>query len=62
MKNSISPFELGKDYENWEFDLEVLNYERIPNYDSNLYLGDVKKFLNFLPQKTELIFYWIGLK
>lgn len=58
MNSDELPFEIGEDYENWEFDLELLNYERIPFYDSYLYIGDVKKFLNFLPQKTELIFYW----
>ena len=52
------PFKMGEHYENWEFDLEVLNYERIPFYDSYLYKGEVKKFLNFSPQKTELIFHW----
>ena len=52
------PFKMGEHYENWEFDLEVLHYERIPFYDSYLYKGEVKKFLNFSPQKTELIFHW----
>lgn len=58
MNSNVLPFEVGKDYENWEFDLEVLHYERIPFYDSYLYNGEVKKFLNFSPQKTELIFHW----
>lgn len=56
------PFKMGEHYENWEFDLEVLNYERIPFYDSYLYKGEVKKFFNFSPQKTELIFYWDRLE
>lgn len=58
MNSDELPFEIGEDYENWEFDLEVLHYERIPFYDSYLYNGEVKKFLNFSPQKTELIFHW----
>lgn len=56
MKKEILPFQIGEDYENWEFDLVVLNYETIPFYDSYLYVGEVKKFLNILPHKTELIF------
>ena len=56
MKKDQLPFEIGEDYETWEFDLIVLNYETIPFYDSYLYVGEVKKFLNILPDKTELIF------
>lgn len=58
MNSNDLPFEIGKDYENWEFDLEPMSIERIPVHDSYLYTGDVKKFLNFFPQKTELIFHW----
>ena len=56
MKKDQLPFRIGEDYETWEFDLIVLNYETIPFYDSYLYVGEVKKFLNILPDKTELIF------
>lgn len=56
------PFEIGQDYEVWEFDLEVMDVERIPNYDSYMYLGEVKKFLNIISDKTELIFYWDKLE
>ena len=56
MKKDQLPFGIGEDYETWEFDLIVLNYETIPFYDSYLYVGEVKKFLNILPDKTELIF------
>ncbi|MBU8883826.1 hypothetical protein KSK37_12085 [Kaistella sp. DKR-2] len=62
MKQIKLPFKIGEGYENREFNLEVLNYERIPFYDSYLYVGEVKKFLNILPQKTELIFYWDRLE
>lgn len=58
MNSDELPFKIGEGYENWEFNLEVLNYQRIPFYDSYLYVGEVKKFLNILPQKTELIFDW----
>ena len=56
------PFEIGQDYEVWEFDLEIMDVERIPNYDSYTYLGEVKKFLNIISDKTELIFYWDRLE
>ena len=56
MRKDQLPFGIGEDYETWEFDLIVLNYETIPFYDSYLYVGEVKKFLNILPDKTELIF------
>ena len=58
MKGSFLPFQIGEQYENLEFELEVMSIERIPFHDSYLYTGDVKKFLNFSPQKTELIFHW----
>ncbi len=62
MENDILPFQIGKQYENWEFDLEIMDVERIPNYDSYLYIGEVKNFLNFFSDKTELIFHWDRLE
>lgn len=62
MKKFNLPFEIGQDYENWEFDLEITDLERLPNYDSYSYLGGVKKFLNIISDKTELIFYWDRLE
>ena len=56
--NNKLPFKIGDQYENWEFDLEIVCKEILPMYDSYLYIGGVKKFLNFSPQKTELIFHW----
>ena len=41
MKQINLPFEIGQDYEVWEFDLEVMDVERMPNYDS---VGKVKIF------------------
>lgn len=62
MKKNDLPFEIGKDYENWEFDLDVIYNDTIPMYDSYLYVGTVKKFLNNLPDRTELIFHWDRLE
>ena len=56
------PFEIGQDYEVWEFELEVMDLERIPNYDSYTYIGVVKNFMNIISDKTELIFYWDRLE
>ncbi len=44
MKTINLPFIIGKDYENWEFDLEVLDIERIKGYDSYLYLKKIILF------------------
>ncbi len=62
MEKFSLPFEIGQDYEVWELDLEVMNVERIPNYDSYMYLGEVKKFMKLISDKTELIFYWDRLE
>lgn len=58
MKPIKLPFEIGLGYEIWEFELEVLGHERIANYDSYLYVGEINKFLNFYTYQTELIFHW----
>ena len=50
------PFELGTDYENWEFDLEILP-ERVPYYDNYIYVGKyVKFFLNNITYNSELVY------
>lgn len=62
MKQINIPFQLGMEYENWEFDLEILP-DRLEGYDSYLWIGNkVNKFLNFTPYRTELIFYWDRLE
>jgi hypothetical protein len=38
-KYSNLPFSIGEQYENWEFELEILP-ERIKGYDSYLYVGN----------------------
>lgn len=56
MKQLKLPFEIGQEYENWEFDLEVTN-DRIQGCDSYIYIGNkFNKFLNYSTDKTELIF------
>lgn len=58
MKTDILPFPIGLEYEDLEFDLEVLP-DRIKGYDSYIFVGkEVKNFLNYPTDKTELIFHW----
>lgn len=50
------PFELGTDYEDWEFDLEILP-DRVPHYDSYKYVRkEVKFFLNNITSNSELVY------
>ncbi|TWP23168.1 hypothetical protein ETU10_08720 [Apibacter muscae] len=56
MKQINIPFQLGMEYENWEFDLEILP-DRLEGYDSYLYIGkEFNYFMNYPTDKTELIF------
>lgn len=55
MKNSKLPFQIGKQYENWEFDLEPTEKERILGLDSYIYIKELV-FLGIIPRYTELIF------
>ncbi|WP_116796862.1 hypothetical protein [Flavobacterium sp. 103] len=56
MKPLDTPFKLGMQYENWEFDLEVTE-DRIEYYDSYKYVGtELNKFLNKHADETELLF------
>ena|SRR5690606_308755 len=58
MKTDILPFPIGMEYEDLEFDLEILP-DRIKGYDSYIYVGkEVKNFLNYPTEKIELIFHW----
>jgi hypothetical protein len=55
------PFRIGYQYSNWEMDLDADIPDRIPEnkmYVSYLWIGENKPFLNFIPDKSELIFYW----
>lgn len=49
------PFRLGMDYEELEFDLEILP-DRLEGYDSYIYLGKFNNFLNYSTDRIELLF------
>lgn len=55
MKTTFLPFQIGEQYENWEFDLDYLKEERIKGLDRYLY---IKKsfFLQYNARRIELIF------
>ena len=61
MKNNKLPFQIGNHYENWEFDLEPIEKERILGFDSYIYLRELL-FLGVIPRYVELIFSWDILK
>lgn len=61
MKKDKLPFQIGKHYENWEFDLEPIEKERILGFDSYIYFRELL-FLGFIPRYVELIFSWDILK
>ena len=61
MKNNKLPFQIGKQYENWEFDLEPTEKERILGFDSYIYIRELL-FLGVIPRYVELIFSWDILK
>lgn len=59
------PFRIGYQYDNWELDLISIE-NRIKGsdlYSSYLWVGKkMKKFLNFTPDRAELIFHWDRLE
>lgn len=55
MKNTFLPFQIGEEYENWEFDLKYIDEEKIKAFDSYLYLWQ-RAFLYLVSSKIELIF------
>ena len=61
MKKNKLPFQIGKHYENWEFDLEPSDMERILGFDSYFYIRELS-FLGIIPRYTELVFCWDILK
>ena len=61
MKKNKLPFQIGKHYENWEFDLEPADMERILGFDSYFYIRELS-FLGIIPRYTELVFCWDILK
>ncbi|MGU3375219.1 hypothetical protein [Chryseobacterium sp. M5A1_1a] len=59
------PFRIGYQYDNWELNLISIADSISENglYCSYLWVGSqIKKFLNFIPHRTELIFYWDRLE
>lgn len=56
MKNTFLPFQIGEHYENWEFDLEIVDDEIIKGFDSYIYIKEIV-FLGAVPRYIELIFY-----
>jgi hypothetical protein len=61
MKKDKLPFQIGKHYENWEFDLEPSGMERILGFDSYFYIKELS-FLGIIPRYAELVFCWDILK
>lgn len=61
MKNNKLTFQIGKHYENWEFELEPTEKERILGFDSYIYFRELL-FLGVIPRYVELIFSWDILK
>ena len=55
MNDIYLPFQIGEQYENWEFDLDYLNEEKIKGFDSYLYLWQ-RAFLYLVSSRIELIF------
>ena len=61
MKKDKLPFQIGKHYENWEFELEPSDVERIIGFDSYFHIRELS-FLGIIPRYTELVFCWDILK
>ena len=61
MKNNKLPFQIGKHYENWEFDLEPSDMERILGFDSYVFIRELS-FLGIIPRYAQLVFCWDILK
>ena len=61
MKKDKLTFQIGKHYENWEFDLEPIDMERILGLDSYFYIRELS-FFGIIPRYTELVFCWDILK
>ena len=61
MKKNKLPFQIGKHYENWEFDLEPIDMERILGLDSYFYIRELS-FFGIIPRYAQLVFCWDILK
>lgn len=61
MNKTDLPFQIGKQYENWELDLILLPSKVKENelFTSYLYVGNqTKTLLGFPPHRIELLFQW----
>ena len=61
MNKTDLPFQIGKQYENWELDLILLPSKIKENelFTSYLYVGNqTKTLLGFSPHRIELLFQW----
>ena len=47
MKNKYLPFQIGQEYENWEFALEFSDEEKIKGFDSYFIFGKLYFLLLF---------------
>ena len=61
MKKDKLPFQIGKHYENLEFDLEPSELDRILGFESYFYIRELS-FLGIIPRYAELVFCWDILK
>ena len=61
MKKDKLTFQIGKHYENWEFDLEPIDMERILGLDSYFYIRELS-FFGIIPRYAQLVFCWDILK
>ena len=61
MKKDKLPFQIGKHYENWEFDLEPIDIERILGLDSYFQIRELS-FFGIIPRYAQLVFCWDILK
>lgn len=56
MKLDTLPFKIGMEYENWEFELDVIE-DKLIGRDSYLYIGnEVTELYGFKIERIELIF------
>ena len=61
MKKNKLPFQIGKHYENWEFDLEISDEEKIKGCDSYFHIRELS-FFGIIPRYAQLVFCWDILK
>lgn len=55
MKDINLPFQIGEQYEKWEFDLDTFVADKIRGYESYSFIKEIS-FYGLKPTQTELIF------